>query len=65
MTDLYEMECAIRDAKQTIDDSKKAIRKMVSIIAGNLRFSECWGGDLKKLKKELMDYNMHTRKWKD
>jgi hypothetical protein len=60
---IYDIREAINEAKRVIRDGQKAARGMAPMLAGNLR--HCYKGDLVKLKKELRDFNAHTREWKD
>ena len=55
----------IEDARQTITNGDSHINKMASIIEGRLKSCKVSSGTLRKLKRELRDFNMITGKWKD
>lgn len=57
----------IRTALQEAEDTDRALnmyaKRMAALLPGRLR--HCNGADLKKLKEELRDYNIHTGKWRE
>lgn len=55
----------IEDARQSIANGDSHINKMASIIGGKLKSCRVSSGTLRKLKRELRDFNMITGKWKD
>lgn len=52
---------AARAAQRAVDDNT---RQMASLISGRLRAADVPQHILRKLKRELRDYNPHTGKWK-
>jgi len=61
--DIWEMKRAINDAEQTLRDADKVARSIAPLLIGRLKNCSC--DDLKKLKKELKYFNMHTYTWKE
>lgn len=63
----YEMEQAIKQAEQTFRAADNNATAMARMLKGRLRKVEVgWNGEvLAALKRELRDYNIHTRTWKD
>lgn len=59
-----EMTEAVRDAKSTINRADNFVCNMADMIVGRLRTANISGYVLKKLKRELRDYNIHTGTWK-
>lgn len=55
---------AFNQAKQTINMADSHIQSMASMIAGRLRKSNVSSVYLCELKKELEDFNMHTKTWR-
>jgi len=59
---------AIRDALNEHETMKKAVRnnaaRMALLLVGNLRDSGITPWVLADLKRELADYNIHTKSWK-
>lgn len=60
-----EMHAAVNEAKATISRADLEVGRMASMIAGRLRNGRVHCGALEELKRELKDYNIHTRSWKD
>lgn len=60
-----EARSAVHDAKNTIDTADLIVRELASIMIGRLRAANVWCSDLKKLKRELQDFNASTGKWID
>jgi hypothetical protein len=61
--ELWEMKQAINDAKQTIKAADDVANSIASILPGRLRHVSVW--TLAQLKKELREFNAHTRRWKE
>ncbi len=59
-----EFQTAYDDAKRTMRLADSQTAGMAAMIAGRLRRADVSGSTLEKLKKELRDYNIHTRLWK-
>jgi hypothetical protein len=59
----HEMRRAIEEAKQTIRSADNCANDIAEVLHGRLRKVSDW--NLKKLKAELKNYNMHTGRWKD
>lgn len=57
-----EMRAAYREAETQIRAADIIINEMARILRGRLRNVSY--GYLTTLKRELRDYNIHTRKWK-
>ena len=60
-----EMNAAVKDAEITIRQAEVRINDMARIVAGRLRLAGVSNYYLKRLKKELKNYNMHTGQWKE
>jgi hypothetical protein len=65
-----EMFKAIEEAKQTISIAETQAHNMAKFLVGRLRMvnrAGYWGehDTLCKLKRELRDFNITTRRWKD
>jgi len=60
--DIYE---AVSDAKITIERADNVIDKIARLISGRLRSAQVSASALKKLKRELRNFNIHTGTWKD
>ena len=56
----------VRAAVRAAEEAEQAVNgnawRMAALLPGRLR--HCNGADLKKLKEELRDYNIHTGKWR-
>lgn len=63
--DFNEMSNAVRDARLSIERADRFANDMASLIAGRLRISGVSTYTLCKLKRELQDFNMHTKSWKE
>lgn len=62
---LSEMQSAIREAEETLQNADKIRRQVANLIRGHLRSSGVTTYVLAELKAELRDFNMHTGKWKE
>ena len=60
-----EMHQAVKDAEATRARADLHVRKMADLCAGRLRKGNVSAYVLKKLKRELRDFNIHTGYWKD
>lgn len=61
---LAEMRGAIDEARATFNRADAASTDMARILIGRLnKVESAWV--LRKLKKELQKFNMHTGTWKD
>lgn len=58
-----EMRYAVDEAKFTLAAADSIASDMSRLLVGRLK--HCPGHILKKLKKELRDFNMATREWKN
>lgn len=61
---LSDVEQAVEEARRTIARADTAASQMARLVAGRLRKSGVSHQVLCELKRELADYNMHTRRWK-
>lgn len=59
-----EFRKAFNGAKSTIQTADSHVADMAGMIRGRLRSSGVPGYILRDLKKELENYNMHTKEWK-
>lgn len=57
------MRQAMREANATMSAADSVANQMADMLIGRLRKCQSWY--LKKLKKELSQYNAHTGKWKE
>lgn len=64
MTQLWEMRRAINEAQETIRNADVMAEGLASILVGRLRHVNN-SYTLVKLKRELADFNAHTKTWKD
>lgn len=55
-----EMVEAVAEAKRTLSAADNQLCAMVELITGRLRNSNASGYYLKKLKRELKSFNIHT-----
>lgn len=55
---------AFNKAKQTINIADRHVQDMAGMVAGRLRVSNVSASVLAELKKELANFNMHTKEWK-
>jgi hypothetical protein len=60
-----EANAAIEDAARTMNEADRVARCIAHLLAGRLRSANVSGHVLKRLKRELADYNIHTSNWKD
>jgi hypothetical protein len=58
-----EFSEAMRDARNTLERADEAIRNLGGLVPGRLRSMR--RDDLRKIKRELRDFDMVTGKWKD
>jgi hypothetical protein len=61
--ELYDVERAVNEAKQTIRNADKKVSDMADLIKGRLKSANVHSRVLIELKKELADFNMHTKEW--
>lgn len=59
--ELYEIQRALSKARSELKAVEDNASIMADLIAGNLRSIPAY--KLKRLKKELRDFNMHTQTW--
>lgn len=59
---VIELRSAVDDAEQLQRDINRQAQALASILRGWLR--HVYGDTLAELKRELADYNIHTRSWK-
>jgi len=52
---------AINDAHRTLNKADELIRNLGHLMPGRLKLMNC--STLKKLKRELKNFNMHTGQW--
>lgn len=51
-------------ARSTINASNYIVGDIAALCVGRLRQSNATNATLSELKRELKDYNIHTREWK-
>lgn len=61
--DFEDFNQAYQDARTTIRVADAHVGKMAQMIAGRLRKGDVSVTTLCELKKELADFNMHTKQW--
>lgn len=61
---VQEVKDAVERAEREIRRAELAVGCMASVCAGRLQSARVGHWDLVKLKKELANYNTHTRRWK-
>ncbi len=61
----FEASRAIADAKDTVEQGNRIIRGVANLLSGNLKTADIDGDILKKLKRELKNFNIQTARWKD
>ena len=61
------MRTAIQNARMALRAADSVTDDMVRLVVGRLRKVHTWLGKqaLSDLKRELKDWNAHTKKWKD
>ncbi len=59
----HEMRAEVDSARITMRAADNVANDLASILVGRLRHVGI--SNLKKLKKELRDYNIHTGQWKE
>lgn len=57
------MRAAVAEARATMNAADKMATQIAPLLRGRLR--QCASWDLKALKRELRDFNIHTGTWKD
>lgn len=62
---IQEVRQAVANATNQIYRADQCIKDMAELCAGKLRSAGVSGYALKKLKRELANYNIHTGRWKD
>lgn len=62
---LSEMQSAVREAEETLQNADKMRRQMAAMLKGHLRSAGINSYALSELKAELRDFNMHTKRWKE
>lgn len=62
--DFDEASRAIDQAESTIRIMRSQVARMAKMCAGRLQDCGVSRDTLRKLKKELENYNMHTGEWK-
>lgn len=63
MLSLYELQQAVNDAQATLRRADILSDQMGKLIEGRLRHVNSY--TLKKLKRELKSFNIHTGVWND
>lgn len=57
-----DMRAAVREAKATLQRTDNMVEPLAEMVVGRLRHCSDW--TLRKLKRELRDYNPHTKQWR-
>lgn len=60
--DFDEIEDAVDEAKRTMNIADRLASRMAGLLVGRLRYVNIY--TLKKLKRELQDFNSTTYTWK-
>lgn len=60
--DTYEIRRELASCKQRIESADGDISALAGLMVGRLRHCDVW--DLASLKRELRDFNIHTKEWK-
>lgn len=60
-----DMQSSVDEAKTTLRHADALTEKIATMLLGRMRTMKSWSQTevLKSLKKELRDFNSHTRKW--
>jgi len=58
---LNEVQNAVSAANNTLRDADRVASQMAGMLSGRLRHVSPWA--LAELKRELRDFNMHTKEW--
>jgi len=58
-----EINSEIYKARQVLNEADNAANQMAALLKGRLRKVSSW--ELAALKKELKDFNAHTKTWKE
>lgn len=64
MINRYQLDEIVKEAEREINQANDTTRRCASICSDRLKSSGVYHGDLCKLKRELANYNMHTREWR-
>jgi len=59
-----EMCSAVKDAERTIRIAETQIGKMTEFISFNSRIRHAQASSLRRLKRELKNFNIQTGQWK-
>lgn len=60
-----DMYAAISEAKHTIEAADGQVGRMARLCAGRLRLADVSDVTLSALKRELADWDMHRKCWKE
>lgn len=60
----YDVQTHVDEANTTIRQYRSLIRRSAEFAAGRLRDADTDPDTLRKLKRELRDFGMHTGQWK-
>lgn len=61
---IEEMGEALEDAERTLKRADAVTGRMARMMVGRLRNAQVSAYTLAALKRELADFNMHTKSWK-
>lgn len=61
---IQQVADAVNRAKSEIYRADQHVCTMAALVAGKLQSSGVSNSTLKKLKRELANYNIHTGRWK-
>ncbi len=56
------MRAAVEEARRTMQAADVMACRIAPLLCGKLR--HCLSSDLRELKRELRDFNIHTGEWK-
>lgn len=60
-----EISQTLREARRSQNAVDEHVGEMVRLIAGRLRHARQCSSSLKRLKRELQDFDMRTYQWKE
>jgi len=66
MSDLtWDIRRSIQGARETLDTAKKSAREIGLLASDYMILRNMSGSDLANIKKQLKNFNSHTRKWNE
>jgi hypothetical protein len=62
---LEQVTQAVNRARSTLRNADAEVRRMADLLVGRLRAAGISNYTLARLKRELRDFNSHTKHWKE